>query len=505
LRLKRRGAQHPFSGRQDPLDFYDVWSFKAAMYATQRSCYGTTTMPAPGPLVVSADNPRYFAQPDGTCIYFQGSHTWPNFQEWADSQPATTFFDFDAYLNYLEGAGATFMRGWMFENPSHIIDEPQDTFFEPLPWNRTGPGNAADGLPRFDLTSFNQDYFDQWRDRCIAAGERCIYVSIMLFQAFSINDSAPWATHPFKSGNNINSINGDPSSTGKGFFTRTLGDSAITALQEAYVAKMIDTVNELDNILYEISNEDDTDSVLWQYHMIDYIHTYEAGLAKQHPVCMTPCVDVSGASYSDQLSSNAEAVGAWKDGTGGSWNDNITENDGTKIVILDQDHIFSMPASSSDVWTWKCFLRGNNVVHMDNLAGLNITGSYLSDSSTNTKLDRYNSAMRRAMTQTGSYAARLDLRFAVPHGDLTSTAYCLANPGSQYLTLAPSGGTFTVDLSAGLGKNFSVEWLKVSDGMVSSGSDVGGGSSSESFSSPFGNVASVLLLNERVPAEPVLQ
>ena len=32
-------------------------------------------------------------------------------------------------------------------------------------------------------------------------------------------------------------------------------NGAITALQEAYVRKVVDTVNDLDNVLYEISNE----------------------------------------------------------------------------------------------------------------------------------------------------------------------------------------------------------------------------------------------------------
>ena len=32
-------------------------------------------------------------------------------------------------------------------------------------------------------------------------------------------------------------------------------DPKITALQEAYVRKVVDTVNEFDNVLYEISNE----------------------------------------------------------------------------------------------------------------------------------------------------------------------------------------------------------------------------------------------------------
>ena len=38
---------------------------------------------------------------------------------------------------------------------------------------------------------------------------------------------------------------------------------AITSLQEAYVRKVIDAVNDLDNVLYEICNEGDLTSVPW--------------------------------------------------------------------------------------------------------------------------------------------------------------------------------------------------------------------------------------------------
>ena len=62
---------------------------------------------------------------------------------------------------------------------------------------------------------------------------------------------------------------------------------AVTALQEAYVRHVVDTVNDLDNVLYEISNEAADYSTAWQYHMIRLIHDYERAKPKQHPVGMT--------------------------------------------------------------------------------------------------------------------------------------------------------------------------------------------------------------------------
>jgi hypothetical protein len=40
----------------------------------------------------------------------------------------------------------------------------------PQPWPRTGSGTATDGQPKFDLSTFDQAYFDRLGDRVIAAG-----------------------------------------------------------------------------------------------------------------------------------------------------------------------------------------------------------------------------------------------------------------------------------------------------------------------------------------------
>ena len=52
-------------------------------------------------------------------------------------------------------------------------------------------GTAKDGKPKFDLDSFDQAYFDRLRERVIAAGSEGIYVSVMLFEGFSLHLTAP--------------------------------------------------------------------------------------------------------------------------------------------------------------------------------------------------------------------------------------------------------------------------------------------------------------------------
>jgi hypothetical protein len=83
----------------------------------------------------------------------------------------------------------------------------------PLPWVRTGPGNALDGKPKFDLTKYDPEYFERLRSRFVAAGERGIYVGVMLFEGWGLyhgnrrrgtEDGWAWRTHPFNPANNIN-------------------------------------------------------------------------------------------------------------------------------------------------------------------------------------------------------------------------------------------------------------------------------------------------------------
>jgi hypothetical protein len=92
-----------------------------------------------------------------------------------------------------------------------------------------------------------------------AAGNRGMYVAVMLFEGWSLrNANKPWASdsHPFSKHSNINGIDGDADGDGRVMETHTLRIPAVNAIQEAYVRKVIDTVNDLDNVLYEISNED---------------------------------------------------------------------------------------------------------------------------------------------------------------------------------------------------------------------------------------------------------
>jgi hypothetical protein len=90
------------------------------------------------------------------------------------------------------------------------------------------------------------------------------------------------------------------------------------------------------------------------------------------------------------------------------------------------------------------------------------------------KPDPYWDPLRTALGLTRSYATRMNLAGMIPHGELASSGYCLADPQREYLIYLPNGSEVTVDLSAA-GGELEVEWLHPVEGTITRNGMVGGG------------------------------
>ena len=423
--------------------------FACAVFAPVKANAKKVTMR--GPLRVHPDNPRYFTDGTGRVIYLTGSHTWSNLVDIGPKDPPPRF-DFSACLNWMQKLNHNFIRMWTWEPVTWNTKANRENKLHtaaPQPWARTGPGKALDGKPKFDLTKFNSAYFNRLRHRISAARDRGIYVSIMLFEGWAMQFSAgAWEGHPFHPKNNINGIDGDNNKDGKGLEIHTLTMHAVTALQEAYVRKVIDTVNEFDNVLYEISNENHPPSTEWQYHMIRYIKRYEKDKPKQHPVGMT--FQYRGGKNETLFKSPADWVSPNPEG---GYRDNPPVADGRKVVLSDTDHLWGIGGNQQ--WVWKSFCRGYNPLFMDPYDGVVLgKGS-----------DPRWGAVRRSLGYTRKYAEKMNLARMLPRNDLTSTKYCLANPGVEYLIYNPAAdeSSFTVKLKAG---TYEYEWFNPTKGKV---------------------------------------
>jgi len=412
----------------------------------------------PGPLKVLSGKSRYFIDPHGNPVYLNGSHTHLSLLE-AEGESKLSF---KSLLDFLQEHRHNFTKLWRHE----------DTHFAPVPYQRVGRDVALDGKSKFDLTKLNHQYFEDLRSRAAAAQERGIYIGIMLFNGWSVEGKSPahkvrkvWNRHPFHRHNNVNGIDGDLNGDGEGPEVYTLNDPAVTAIQEAYVREVIDTVNDLDNVLYEIINEAAAtpDNTAWQYHMIDYIHEYERSKPKQHPVGMTVqwpegSNHVLYESPADWISPNPN------DGYGV----NPPATDCGKVVLNDTDHLWGNGGSAD--WVWMSFTRGLNPIFMD------LTPP-LSKGYTMPQADE----IRAAMGDTLEYAQRINLEKMEPRQDPCSTTFCLVNLGQEYLIYSPPTGScsipcqLTVDLS-GAETMFEVEWFSPDTRKRQPGGTTAGGS-----------------------------
>ncbi len=468
---------------------------------------------APGPLMVCTINPRYFTvatdSPDGQkAVYLTGSHIWNNFHDGLgpglDCSEEPEQNDYGAYLAFLKGHGHNFIRLWRWEQfKSQAVPANFHLCMTPQPWLRTGPGRARDGKPKFDLSQFDPRYFDRLRDRVIAAGREEIYVSVMLFDGFGLHLSqAPEHVegHPFFAANNVNEV----ALTSINNYQVLPLDPVIQALQEAYIRKVIDTVADLPNVLYEVANEscggghvDQTfadvlglseipswgDSTAWQYGVIEFVKQYEQQMGyARHPIGMTMQFPVPDQSRVNEVLSNSPAdwispgddelfvPGEYPENeaqrSASLWLTNPPEHGGSKVVLTDTDHYAA--GRGDALWAWKSFLRGHHPILMD--FGIIDVSSPLDPSLGVPSYESFEPT-RYAMGDTLRFASRIRLIAMVPRSDLSSTSYALANPGTEYLVLQPNeaGSPFTVTLEPG---TYMLEWFSVSSRQTASDGEI---------------------------------
>lgn len=438
---------------------------------------------AAGPLCVCKDNPRYFADTSGRAVYLTGAHTWNNLQDMGEADPPAAF-DYAGYLDFLDQHHHNFIRLWRWEllswNTGANEKSARRHFCAPHPWARNGGDKALDGKPRFDLKHFDESYFKRLRSRVEEAHRRGIYVAIMLFEGWELQFvQEGWKAHPFHPANNASGI-GTSVKDEKGLTIFTLAHPEITRLQETYVRKVIDTVNDLDNVLYEISNENHPPSTDWQYHFIRFVQNYEKTRPKQHPVGMT--FQYKEGANATLFASTAEWVSPNPDaGPGYNYRNNPPPADGAKVILTDTDHLWGIGGDVA--WVWKSFTRGLNPLFMD---------PYKRDilSRPETKWE----AVRQALGEARRIAEHMNLNAAVPHPDLASTGYCLAQPGVEYVVFQPkSGEAFSVDLKPG---NYRFGWFNADKNAAAETGHLEATAGKQEFKPPFSGNA-VLYLNVR--------
>jgi hypothetical protein len=440
-------ARQKFSGK--PFALLSQ-SFSSLVFVTIAAFLIVSTAWAAGPLTVGSANPRYFFNSNGAPVYLAGTYLRQD-----AIKPGIE--DFTAYLDVLQQQKHNFTRLWAWEQTPESATLPCST----LPYERTGSGLALDGGSKFDLRRLNQAYFDQLRARVAQAQQRGIYVSVVLFQSLNSSSqkkkSNPWTAHPFNRDNNVNGMNGDANGNGLGEEIFTAAIPAVTSLQETYIRKVVDTLNDFDNVLYEINGDGPLGNAAWQYYVINYLKNYQATKLKQHPVGIGY---LPGTDSDIAFNSPADWIAFYNTDL------NPPLALGNKVLVLETNPSL-LGDRSSHQSIWKSFARGFNVI----------------DREPDSLTPGVNENLHAAITQSLAYSEIINLSAVKPNDVACSTGYCLMNPGTEYLSYLPVGGSVVVDLS-GTGQRFLVNWFNpISGETIAPASTVGG--SQITLKSPF--------------------
>jgi hypothetical protein len=234
------------------------------------------TAPA-APISLHPENPHYFLwQGQPTVLITSAEH-----------YGALVNLDFD-YRRYLDTLAAEGMMMTRVFSGSYV--EPDGAFniarntLAPLPgrfiapWARSDQPGYAKGGNKFDLTRWDEAYFDRLRDLVGYAERKGIIIEFTFF--CPMYEDKQWELSPMNAKNNINGLG----NLGRNDVHTLDKNGGLLAVQEALTRKLVKELNPFDNVILEIANEPYFGGITmaWQHHIADVMVATERGLPKRH-------------------------------------------------------------------------------------------------------------------------------------------------------------------------------------------------------------------------------
>jgi hypothetical protein len=398
-------------------------------------------------------NSLFFSTAEGRPVALGGSHFWENMSDQGPT-PEIQPFDWPAYLDWLEHRGHNLIRLWTGIHHTYMTSEcTRPWYMSPVPWSRSRVPGARDGGNKFDLTAWNESWFERLQARVHSAGERGMYVLVMLFDGWDVEnnggEAAQFRFHPFDRHNNINGI---------GFYrsqdawrvlrTETEGGSAaVWQIQKAYLHKVMDTLGEQPNVIYEVVNEAGPGANSWEEAIVAEEQAYRSKLRYQHPIVRSYAV--KGASNDALYASAAEGVIIRVDQRNPPRQDPpVTAN---HVIFTDGDHNCGVCNGMSARELAQIVLSGNQYLIMDGWQSMaECYGAQDAD-------DGDYDPLRYTLGSLLRFLNSLDLSDVVPvriagHGD----SYAMGQADNGYAVLV-TGGKEALDLSSST-RSYRLRW-----------------------------------------------
>lgn len=431
-----------------------------------------------GLLKTHPTNPRYLTNESGQPILLIGLHTWHVFQDY-DEGTRQTDFEYSAWLDDLEAAGFTFFRGWTWS----------DGYYAPLPFEEV----IIQGRRVYDLTRWNERYFERLRSRIEAAAKHDLYTSVMLFQSWSVDDREgarrpdPWIVHPLRRSNNVQQIQ-----------ARNQSGSELAPIHDEYLRRMVDALYDLDNFVWEVGNELGDNSGPWVRLVVDRLRELENQKVSTDPddrnrrhLIWASCIGsrtMPGPAFGADLVSPCNTDRYGVNTQGHCFDVALSAKpppaDGSRVVIADSDHL--APFAADPDWAWKSFFRGLHPIALTVPRGANSLPWWRGRCDLARGREQ-TARLERTLETIARVARKADLAGSVPqtrtkpgHADSVSSAgYSLFSTEEPSTSSLPDGRRFLVyqPSAAGdrkpvtvcglrKGRTYSVTWRRLENGSV---------------------------------------
>lgn len=210
-------------------------------------CLGVSAVQAAKPICLHPDNPHYFLFREQPAVLVASTEHY--------GAVLNLDFDFNVYLDELKSHGLNLTRTFSgaycevpgnFNIQGNTLAPAEGRFI--APWPRSDQAGYAGGGNKFDLSRFNDAYFERLKRFVGEAGKRGIVVELVLFCPFY--EDSMWIHSPMNAANNVKGV---------GKLARTdvyaLKDEALTSVQAALARKLVGEMQAFDNLYYEICNE----------------------------------------------------------------------------------------------------------------------------------------------------------------------------------------------------------------------------------------------------------
>ena len=232
------------------------------------------------PLALHPENPHYFLFRGKPAILITSGEHY--------GAVLNVDFDYVRYLDELQSKGLNHTRtfsGTYREVPASFGITDNTLAPKPnrylSPWARSDTPGYFDGGNKFDLTNWDDHFFRRLKDFVAQAGRRGIVVEINLF--CPLYDEVLWRANPMNATNNINGVGHAPRDE---VYTSKHAD--LKTVQKAVTRKIVEALNEFDNVYYEVCNEAWLGGVTmeWQNEIVTTIQETQSALPRQHLIAL---------------------------------------------------------------------------------------------------------------------------------------------------------------------------------------------------------------------------